>query len=292
MSRITENVVGSLLACGSVLASVPALASDASLPPIQLAAADDQLAVLAVVLNGQPKDGVAYVVRDRRDGLMVDQADAAAPQPAASSDRVREFEGRLYVPLSSIEGLVWNVLEDRQQLDIRIDPALFPAWSTPLTPPDRKLPSTPDWGGYFNYGVFASRTSGQDTDPLSGAFTTSLFGPAGVGTLSALVNPQGLGAQDVVVLDANWRWDDVRKMTTTIVGDSISAPGWWGRPIRFGGVQYSSNFALQPNFVSTPLLAVSGLAGFPAPPRSSRTTCGSERRTCPPGRSRSPTFPR
>ncbi len=134
-----------------------------------------------------------------------------------------------------------------------------------MRPPERKLPSTPDWGGFFNYGVFASRVGGSEgTDPLSAAFTTSLFGPAGVGTLSALVNPQGQGARDFVVLDASWRWDDVRKMTTTIVGDSISAPGWWGRPIRFGGIQYSSNFALQPNFVSTPLLAVSGLAGLPS----------------------------
>jgi outer membrane usher protein len=258
-------LAGSLLACGGVLASVPALPSEASMPPIQLAAADDQLAVLAVVLNGQPRDGVAYVVRDRRDGLMVDQATLRRLNLPHSSDRAREFEGRFYVPLSSIQGLVWNVHEDRQQLDIRIDPALFPAWSTPLAPPERKLPSTPDWGGFFNYGVFASRVGGsQDVDPVSAAFTTSLFGPAGVGVLSALVNPQGLGASDFVVLDASWRWDDVRQMTTTIIGDSISAPGWWGRPIRFGGVQYSSNFALQPNFVSTPLLAVSGLAGLPS----------------------------
>ena len=253
-----------LFACGSGLVAVPTLAADAITPSVQLAASDDELAVLAVVLNGQPKEGAAYVVRDRRDGLMVDQATLRRLNLPFASDRVREFEGRLYVPLSSIQGLVWNVLEDRQQLDIRIDPALFPAWSTALVPPERKLPSTPDWGGYFNYGVFASRTSGQGMDPVSGAFTTSLFGPAGVGTVSALVNPQGIGAQDLVVLDANWRWDDVRKMTTTVVGDSISAPGWWGRPIRFGGVQYSSNFALQPSFVSTPLLAVSGLAGLPS----------------------------
>jgi outer membrane usher protein len=259
-----KAIAGLLLVVGSGLVIVPSQAAEPSLPPVQLAAADDELAVLAVVLNGQPREGAAYVVRDRRDGLMVDQATLRRLNLPHSSDRVREFEGRLYVPLSSIQGLVWNVLEDRQQLDIRIDPALFPAWSTPLVPPEKRLPSTPDWGGYFNYGVFASRTSGQGMDPVSGAFTTSLFGPAGVGTLSAVVNPQGIGAQDLVVLDASWRWDDVQKMTTTVVGDSISAPGWWGRPIRFGGVQYSSNFALQPSFVSTPLLAVSGLAGLPS----------------------------
>jgi outer membrane usher protein len=242
---------------------VPSLAAETP-PPVQLAASDDELAVLAVVLNGQLKEGVAYVVRDRRDGLMVDQATLQRLNLPHAQGRLRAFEGRLYVPLSSIQGLVWNVLEDRQQLDIRIDPALFPAWSTQLAPAERILPSTPDWGGYFNYGVFASRTSGQGMDPVAGAFTTSLFGPAGVGTLSAIVNPQGIGAQDLVVLDANWRWDDVQKMTTTVVGDSISAPGWWGRPIRFGGIQYASNFALQPSFVSTPLLAVSGIAGLPS----------------------------
>lgn len=261
--RHRKRIAELLVACSSGLIVVPSLAAETS-TPVQLAAADDELAVLAVVLNGQLKEGVAYVVRDRRDGLMVDQATLRRLNLPHAQARLREFEGRLYVPLSSIQGLVWNVVEDRQQLEIRIDPALFPAWSTQLAPPERMLPSTPDWGGYFNYGVFASRTSGQGTDPVAGAFTTSLFGPAGVGTLSALANPQGIGAQNLVVLDANWRWDDVQKMTTTVIGDSISAPGWWGRPIRFGGVQFASNFALQPSFVSTPLLAVSGLAGLPS----------------------------
>jgi outer membrane usher protein len=262
--RLLKGIPELLLACGSALLVAPSLATEPLTPPVQLAAADDAIAVLAVVLNGQPKEGVAYVVRDRTDGLMVDRATLRRLNLPHSPDRVREFEGRLYVPLSSIQGLVWNIVEDRQQLDIRIDPALFPAWSTQIAPPEKKLPSTPDWGGYFNYGVFSSHTSGQGTDPVSGAFTTSLFGPEGVGTLGALVNPAGIGAQNLVVLDANWRWDDVQKMTTTIVGDSISAPGWWGRPIRFGGIQYTSNFALQPNFISTPLLAVSGLAGLPS----------------------------
>jgi outer membrane usher protein len=262
--RHLKGIAELLLACSSGLLVVPSLAAETSPPPVQLAAADDALAVLAVVLNGQLKEGAAYVVRDRSDGLMVDQDTLVRLNLPHSADRVREFEGRLYVPLSSIQGLVWNILEDQQQLDIRIDPALFPAWSTQIAPPDKKLPSTPDWGGYFNYGVFASRTSGQGTDPVSGAFTASVFGPAGVGTLGALVNPAGIGADNLVVLDVNWRWDDVQSMTTTIVGDSISAPGWWGRPIRFGGIQYTSNFALQPSFISTPLLAVSGLAGLPS----------------------------
>lgn len=259
-----SSIAALMLACCSGLSPLAGSAAEDAGTPVHLVASDDELAVLAVVLNGQPREGAAYVVRDRRDGVMVDQATLRRLNLRFAADRVREFEGRLYVPLGAVPGLVWTIAEDRQQLDLRIDPALFPAWSTPFLPAERVLPSTPDWGGYINYGAFASRTSGQGTDPVSGAFTGALFGPGGVGTLSALVNPQGVGAQDVVVLDANWRWDDVARMTTTMIGDAISAPGWWGRPIRFGGVQYSSNFALQPSFVATPLLAVSGLAGLPS----------------------------
>ena len=60
-----------------------------------------------------------------------------------------------------------------------------------------------------------------------------------------------------------WRWDDPQLRTLLIVGDAISAPGWWGNAVRFGGVQFSSNYALQPGYITYPLLAVSGMAAIP-----------------------------
>ena len=67
-----------------------------------------------------------------------------------------------------------------------------------------------------------------------------------------------------MLLDANWRWDNVAQQTTLLVGDAISNPGWWGHALRFGGVQFGSNFALQPGFVTYPLMAASGLATVPS----------------------------
>jgi hypothetical protein len=68
----------------------------------------------------------------------------------------------------------------------------------------------------------------------------------------------------VTVLDVNWRWDNIPQRTTLLVGDTVSTPGWWGRAVRFGGVQYGTNFGLQPGFVTYPLMAVSGLASVPS----------------------------
>ena len=53
-------------------------------------------------------------------------------------------------------------------------------------------------------------------------------------------------------------------MTTLRVGDSISSPGGWGRAVRFGGVQYGTNFSTQPMLVTTPLLAAQGEAVVPS----------------------------
>ena len=67
-----------------------------------------------------------------------------------------------------------------------------------------------------------------------------------------------------MILDTNWRWDDLGKLRTLQVGDAIAAPGWWGQAVRFGGVQFSSNYSLQPGFVTYPLLAIGGLATVPS----------------------------
>ena len=135
------------------------------------------------------------------------------------------------------------------------------------TPP----PQLPNWGGYVNYGIFGSSAlSGSNdipfADTLGAGLTASLFGPYGVGTAGLLVNSRSANAtpQTVTVLDVNWRWDNIPQRTTLLVGDTVSTPGWWGRAVRFGGVQYGTNFGLQPGFVTYPLMAVSGLASVPS----------------------------
>ena len=60
------------------------------------------------------------------------------------------------------------------------------------------------------------------------------------------------------------RQDDLGKLRTLQVGDGVAAPGWWGQAVRFGGVQFSSNYSLQPGFVTYPLLAIGGLATVPS----------------------------
>jgi outer membrane usher protein len=45
---------------------------------------------------------------------------------------------------------------------------------------------------------------------------------------------------------------------------ATSVPGAWGRSVRFGGVQYSTNFATQPGYITFPSIASGGQAALPS----------------------------
>ena len=175
-------------------------------------------------------------------------------------------------PAAAIAGLVWSMDAKQQHLTLASDPHALAlndiSYQFTKTPP----PQLPNWGGYVNYGLFGSSAlSGSATDSgfadtLGAGLTASVFGPYGVGTAGFLIDSRSATQtpQSITVLDVNWRWDDIPRKTSLLVGDAISTPGWWGRAVRFGGVQYGTNYALQPGFVTYPLMAVSGLASVPS----------------------------
>ena len=72
------------------------------------------------------------------------------------------------------------------------------------------------------------------------------------------------GRRSLARLDTTWTRDFPDQLATLRLGDSISTPGAWGRAVRFGGVQYGTNFSTQPSLVTTPLLAAQGEALVPS----------------------------
>jgi outer membrane usher protein len=89
------------------------------------------------------------------------------------------------------------------------------------------------------------------------------FNRWGVGTTSALWQRNNT-ASGTVRLDSTWTTDAPERMTSLRLGDSINQAGAWGRAVRFGGIQYGTNFATQPGFVTLPLQSVTGQATLPS----------------------------
>lgn len=256
----------SLLMLGTprmALAAEPASAARATSAP------EPDIAALSIAINGAPEPGVAYVIRNR-GGLMVDRGTLGRLRFQFPESDVVDVDGRGYVPLAKIRGIRWSIDEPQQRLDLDVDPDLLSASKMQYSLPPPQLAQTPPWGGFLNYGLFGYSNVGSgasfNADNVSGAFEAVVFGPYGTGSATFLVNSPtaaSFGNERAVLLEAAWRWDDPERMRTLIVGDAVTAPGWWGQAVRFGGVQYSSNFSLQPGFVTYPLLTVSGVSTVP-----------------------------
>ena len=254
-----------LSASAATLPEVGAPAAAMSIAPMA-----DALAALSISVNGAPEPGIAFAVRDP-GGLLVDSDTLARLKLTWRDADVVHVDGRAFVPLRSLRGVRGTIAELAQRLDLDIDPDLLPTARLQFGLPPPQLPQTPDWGGFLNYTVYGQSSSGGNfatslSRSLAGAFEAGAFGPAGTFGGSFIVNSTAatqVGADSVVLLEAGWRWDDPEKLRTYRVGDAITAPGWWGRAVRIAGAQVTSNFALQPGYVTYPLLTVSGISSIP-----------------------------
>lgn len=112
-------------------------------------------------------------------------------------------------------------------------------------------------GGFLNidgeYGGLAGR------DAIFGLFDLGLFLPAGAGRSGFLVDRQH-GQR----LDSSWVHDDPGNALRLRLGDALSRSPDWESSVRFGGVQWGTDFSLQPDRVTFPLPSVAGSAALPS----------------------------
>ena len=113
--------------------------------------------------------------------------------------------------------------------------------------------TAPATGAFLNYDVFADHYRGETN--LNGAFDAGLFTGAGAGTTSFIASAGG-DRTHVTRLETTWTIDRPNHMTSIRIGDSISSAGPGAAPVRFAGIQYARNFAVQPGYITMPLPGV------------------------------------
>lgn len=95
--------------------------------------------------------------------------------------------------------------------------------------------------------------------------TTSTLAYAGLFGANQQIEGSALFDDDRGIrLDTFWTIPDPQRLQTLRVGDAITDPGPLGAARRFGGIQWGTDFTLQPSFVSFPLPSARGLALLPS----------------------------
>jgi outer membrane usher protein len=170
-------------------------------------------------------------------------------------------KGKHYFPLDAVDGLEYEIDGAEQMLLLDGRPEVFLPTVITTRGTEFSLPTAHPLGSFLNYDLQLQKQ--DDADQLGGLLEFGLFNHLGFGTATFL--GQGLDVPDRFVrLETAWNRDDPLRMQTFRLGDSISRPGAWGRSVRFGGVQWGTNFATRPDFVPFSLPTVSGEATVPS----------------------------
>jgi outer membrane usher protein len=170
------------------------------------------------------------------------------------------YEGEHYYPLDAVSGLRYRLDEATQELQLTIPPAAFlPSRFDASTAAQSKPTVSP--GGFINYDLLAQRSSNNQVS--NGLFEIGIFNQQGVGTSTFLWQNRGL-PHDFIRLETAWVHDEPESLARFQVGDGIGRAGSWGRAVRFGGLQWRSNFDTQPGFVTFPQPSAAGVAALPS----------------------------
>ncbi len=230
-------------------------------PPLIAPSAREEELLLLVDVNAQ---GLADTV------LVLRAADGRIAVPVDSLDRwrlrrpdvaPRFSNGTPYYPLDAIQGATYAYDAARQRLTITAPPRAFTDTQFANAAARYPAPTASQVGGFLNYNLFASRASGASQ--YAGQFEAGVFSPYGV-LVAGLLAQDNAGAKNAVRLDTTWTSDFPQQLTTLRMGDAVNVPGAWGRAVRFGGVQYSTNFATQPGYITFPAIAANGQAALPS----------------------------
>ena len=254
LNRSASGICAVLLWCCMAAAS----ADDAAGPDN-----DWRATVLELRVNGVLSGQDVVALRDAGGGLWLAESDFVRLRlrlPAASP---HVADGKRYYPVSAIAGARVVFDEGRSAASVNVPAAAFQSSSLALLGLNRPPMSKAGTGAFFNYEVYGQRGAYSGADVASGFGELGIFGPLGV-LINTGAEQTTQGVSTLVRLESTFSHDFPDSLETVRLGDAVNVPGSWANAVRFGGVQWGTNYAIRPDLVTTPLLAATGTAVVPS----------------------------
>lgn len=238
--------------------------SPASAPttPADSAKTEFQERLLLVDINRQQLKQTVMLLEDKTGALYLWRHDMQRWRlrlPEAST--AIDYQGEKYYPVSAISDVSAIYDPNRLTLMINVRPEAFIETAQTIQASNMPPPVKTGPGGFINYDLFAANSPASTQ--RAGQFELGYFNRFGVGTSGILANDLGNSTR-VTRLDTTWTTDYPDQRQTLHLGDAFSAPGSWGRSVRFGGIQFGTNFGTQPGFLAYPPQSADGQAVLPS----------------------------
>jgi outer membrane usher protein len=226
---------------------------------------------MEVVVNGA-KSGTWLFVE--RGGMLYAPRDAFEEWRVQLNPEIQpiDFKGQPYWPLSAVAGFRAKMDFANQSVELLFSPQAFAATRLASEQSKRPVVSPVLPSLFFNYDVNYAATNLHTAPDVKELGMVSELGlSTGWGVLTNTTVGRNLTDSAMygtpsgwVRLETTFTRDMLNQRSTLRLGDSSTRMGMWGRQVYFGGIQYGTNFALTPGFISQPLPVLSGLSTAPS----------------------------
>jgi outer membrane usher protein len=219
--------------------------------------------VLELHVNGTATGATVVALRDAQGGLWLAEHDLRQLRLRVPKVEPHLADGKRYFPVTALPGARFTIDEARSAANLAVPARDFESSNVALTQPSRPPLSRSGTGVFLNYQLYGQTGQYSGANVASAYTELGLFSPVGVLTNTA-VESSTAGSSTFVRLETTLTHDFPDALQTLRLGDAISMPGSWAEAVRFGGLQWGTNYAIRPDLITTPLLAATGTAVVPS----------------------------
>lgn len=216
---------------------------------------------LEIELNGRPTNETVLVLRDPAGGVLLEAADFEALGLRLPDVGSVMHGGTAFHALGGLEGVTCDIDMRALALSINAPAAVMQGHRLSGQQGTYVPPDEPAGGVSLSHDLLVQVDDAETR--ASGVVEAAAFGRFGSLRSTQVFRELG-GDLEAVRLETTWRKDFPASMRTLRAGDTVGAAGAWGRPIRFGGIQWGTNFATRPDFVTFPLPSLAGETALPS----------------------------
>ncbi|MGF1562472.1 MAG: fimbria/pilus outer membrane usher protein [Geminicoccaceae bacterium] len=214
--------------------------------------------IAQVNVNSQPVSDAAIVLRAPDGGFAITLEQARAWRLRFDPQDQVSINGEPFLPLAALDGVIAQFDEQTLLLQLDVPPGLMQR--AIVDPFERTLPP-PETGRGATFDYDLQFSAGDDVDGrIDGLFEGSLFHPAGVLTSTMRALDMASKQADAQRLETTFARDFPDRRASLRLGDTLTPGTRLGNPVRFGGVQWASNFQTDPSFITFPRPSIGGLA--------------------------------
>lgn len=224
--------------------------------------------LLEVTINQDKLPGIIQAYEDTAHHLWISRADLIAWKLPTLKHSPLIITDTPFYSLDWYRDIEYRINRKQLALFVRIPAKYFPATVIQQNgyDPDPIRPTIP--GVFINYDVTAIHNTHLKNSTHSALLEAGFSNPFGIFSNDVLASNyhSQVGAQStpyVIRLNTAWTLDQPENIATWRIGDAITGASSWSSAIRFGGIQYATNFSTQPNFITFPLPSIRGEAVIP-----------------------------